>query len=109
MHPLLGFAGQPLTPFPSAVAAGAAVGTAGGATFARGSRTGDAGCRYFPVEPPLKVNGAEEGPPQTPKSAPAPVVQFPGSGGPAWERSTVALAPLAAAAPPAPEFTWILR
>jgi hypothetical protein len=55
---------------------------------------GDALGRYFPgLVPGRKVNGGVgEGPPQTPKSAPVPVVQVPRvSSGPAFERSMVEL------------------
>src|SRR5437762_3148443 len=72
---------------------------------------GDALGRYFPgLVPGRNVNvGEGEGPPQTPKSAPVPVVQVPAvSSGPAWERSTVGLFPVASAVA-LDEFTCMLR
>src|SRR4051794_9246416 len=85
------------------------VGTGGAATLARGSLTGEALGSHEPL-PTVKVpKGCVVWFPVVPKSAPRPVRQLPVSGGPAWERSMVALSPLEEFAVVLVELIWMLR
>src|SRR5690349_12941360 len=66
-----------------------AAGADGAEMFLNGSSTIDEGEIYVPVVPRETEPGFDVEPPRTPKFAPVPVVQYPGSAVPAFDRSMI--------------------